>query len=96
VNAKWIIGVAMLLAPIATFVADAGSIALKTGPDAELTVARCSVCHTTDYIVMNSVFLNKAGWTAEVNKMVKVMGAPISPDEAARIANYLAQYYGVE
>lgn len=95
-HAKWIIGAAVLLAPIATFAADASSVELKAGPDAELTLARCSVCHTTDYIVMNSVFLNKAGWTAEVNKMVKVMGAPISADEAARIATYLAQYYGVQ
>ena len=45
---------------------------------------------------MNSVFLNKAGWTAEVNKMIKVMGAPISEDQAARIVDYLTRYYGVE
>lgn len=94
--AKSIISVAVALASAATFAADESSIALKDGPDAALTVARCSVCHSADYIQMDSVFLNRAGWAAEVNKMIKVMGAPISEDEATRIVAYLTRYYGVE
>lgn len=95
-HAKWMIGAAVCLACVTTFAADESGIALKEGPDAALTMQRCSVCHSADYIEMNSVFLNKAGWTAEVNKMVKAFGAPIPEDEAVKIVAYLAQYYGAE
>ncbi|HUI59000.1 MAG TPA: hypothetical protein VLX90_02185 [Steroidobacteraceae bacterium] len=70
--------------------------ALKDGPDVDLTTARCSICHSTDYISMNSVFLKRAGWDAEVHKMIKVMGAPITEEEAQQIVTYLTRYYGVE
>lgn len=87
---------AACLLPIAPCAADESGITLKEGPDVTLTLARCSICHSADYIVMNSAFLNKAGWTAEVNKMIKVMGAPIPEDEAAKIVAYLARYYGAD
>jgi hypothetical protein len=94
---RWIIGAAALtFASSAALAADESSLTLKDGPDAELTKARCSICHSTDYIPMNSVFLSRAGWTAEVNKMIKVMGAPIPEDDAAKIVAYLTRYYGVE
>ena len=95
-RAKWIIIAAICLGPVATFADQGSETVLKAGPDAALTTGHCSACHSADYIVMNSVFLNKAGWTAEVNKMIKVMGAPISEDQAARIVDYLTRYYGVE
>src|SRR5580692_45347 len=77
VRAKRIIIAAICLGPITAFAAQESETVLKPGPDAALTMGHCSACHSADYIVMNSVFLNKAGWTAEVNKMIKVMGAPI-------------------
>jgi len=43
---------------------------------------------------MNSPFLNAAGWTAEVTKMIKVMGAPIGDADAKAIADYLTKNYG--
>ena len=43
---------------------------------------------------MNSPFLNAAGWTAEVTKMIKAMGAPIDDADAKAIADYLAKNYG--
>ena len=42
---------------------------------------------------MNSVFLDRKGWEASVSKMVKVMGAPISDQDAAAIVDYLARNY---
>jgi len=96
VRTKWIISTAVCLACVGTCAADESSIALREGPDAALTMGHCTACHSADYIVMNSAFLNKAGWTAEVNKMIKVMGAPIPEDQAARIVAYLTHYYGVE
>ena len=43
---------------------------------------------------MNSPFLNAAGWNAEVGKMIKAFGAPISDADAKDIAAYLAANYG--
>jgi predicted transcriptional regulator len=43
---------------------------------------------------MNSPFLNAAGWNAEVTKMIKAFGAPISDADAKAIAAYLAANYG--
>ena len=56
--------------------------------------ANCQACHSLSYIPMNSPFLNAAGWTAEVNKMIKVMGAPIDDADAKAIVEYLAKNYG--
>ena len=43
---------------------------------------------------MNSPFLNAAGWSAEVTKMIKAFGAPIDDADAKAIAEYLAKNYG--
>ena len=74
--------------------ADESRVKLADAPELSLVRARCSVCHSLDYIPMNAPFLNRAGWDGEVHKMIKVMGAPISEDEAARIIDYLSQHYG--
>jgi len=88
-----------LLAAIAilvsfTSLADESRVQLKDGPAKGLVGGRCSVCHSLDYIPMNSVFLDRQGWEAEVKKMVKAFGATIQPDEMSRIVDYLAQNYG--
>jgi hypothetical protein len=41
-------------------------------------------------------FMNKAGWTASVNKMINAFGAPIDKADVETIATYLAQQYGVQ
>lgn len=76
--------------------AHAGELPIKLagGDAAALVQLRCSTCHSLDYIVMNSPFLARAGWDAEVRKMMKVMGAPIPENELAPIVDYLTQYYG--
>jgi uncharacterized membrane protein YecN with MAPEG domain len=76
--------------------ADETRVRLKDAPQAALVRARCSICHSADYIPMNSPFLNKAGWEAEVRKMIKAMGAPIPEEEVAQIVDYLWRNYGVE
>jgi cytochrome c5 len=72
------------------------AIQLKDAPQAVQVRARCSICHSADYIQMNSAFMNKAAWEAEVRKMIKVMGAPIPEAEVAGIVDYLASHYGIE
>lgn len=70
-------------------------IVLKDGPGKDKAM-QCIACHSMDYIPMNSAFLNKAGWTATVNKMIKVYGAPIPESDVEAIAAYLTQNYGVK
>ncbi len=67
---------------------------LAPGQGLEQVQASCSMCHSLDYIVMNSPFQDRAGWDKTVNKMVKVMGAPITPEDATAIVDYLAATYG--
>jgi hypothetical protein len=43
---------------------------------------------------MNSVYMNAAGWSAEVTKMIKAYGAPVDDADAKAIAEYLAKNYG--
>jgi hypothetical protein len=81
---------------IAVGVAAAGEkpIQLKQAPGADKVEANCAACHTLDYIPMNSTFLNAAGWDAEVTKMINAFGAPINPDDAKIIGDYLKANYG--
>ena len=69
-------------------------ITLKPGPGLDKVQANCSTCHSLDYIQMNSPFLNAGGWNAEVTKMIKAMGAPISDADAKAIVDYLVKNYG--
>jgi sulfite dehydrogenase (cytochrome) subunit B len=69
-------------------------VELKQAPGLEKVEANCSGCHSLDYIQMNSPFPTAAVWDAEVAKMVKAFGAPISDDDAKVIAEYLKKNYG--
>jgi cytochrome c5 len=83
-----------LLAVAAPALADESAVRLKEGPGRQLVEANCVMCHSLDYIQMNSVFLDRKGWEASVNKMVKVMGAPLPDGDAKAIVDYLAAHYG--
>ena len=83
----------MLLFSAAVF-ADEGKIQLKDGPGEDLVMGNCVTCHSLDYIPMNSVFLDRKGWEASVNEMIKVMGAPIKNEDIPQIVDYLTKYYG--
>jgi hypothetical protein len=69
-------------------------VLLKKAPGLEKVESNCAVCHTLDYIPMNSPFLNAAGWDAEVAKMIDTYGAPIDPSDAKIIGDYLKSNYG--
>ena len=87
---------ALLLATmgvVAVAHADEAAIKLKPGPGMEATSANCGACHSVDYIVMNSPFLNADGWKAEVAKMRGPFGAPIDQSAADEILNYLLSTY---
>jgi len=89
------IAVALLVAALgAPASADEQPIDLKKAPGRDVVEGNCAACHSLDYIEMNSPFLNAAGWDAEINKMIKLFGAPISEADAKTIADYLKANYG--
>jgi hypothetical protein len=83
----------VLLAAAAAAAAQESKVQLKDGPGKDKAM-QCIACHSLDYIPMNSRFLDKAGWTAEVNKMINVLKAPIPKEDVEAIAGYLAENYG--
>ena len=79
----------------ASALADETKIRMKDGPEVTTLLANCSGCHSLDYVQMNSRFMKRASWEAEVKKMVSVMGAPVREADAAKLVDYLAREYGV-
>jgi sulfite dehydrogenase (cytochrome) subunit B len=69
-------------------------VTLKKGAGLEQVEANCGACHSLDYIQMNSPFMASATWDAEIAKMIKVFGAPISEADARAIGDYLKANYG--
>jgi len=67
---------------------------LKDGPGRAQVEANCGSCHSLDYVVMNSPFLDRNGWDGSVTKMIKAFGAPIKADDAKMIVDYLNTNYG--
>ena len=85
---------AALLLAAAPALADEQPVALKDAPGRETVESNCGACHSVDYIVMNSPFLDAAKWQGEVTKMIKAYGASIGPEDAKAITDYLAANYG--
>lgn len=86
---------ALLLTLLASpLMAEEGTVRLRDGEGRQLVEANCVMCHSLDYIQMNSPFLDRKGWEASVNKMIKVMGAPVAEADARAIVDYLSAQYG--
>jgi len=85
---------ALMVLAAASALAQESQLRLRDGPGRQLVEANCVMCHSLDYIPMNSPFLDRKGWEASVNKMIKVMGAPIAEADAQKIVDYLAGQYG--
>lgn len=69
-------------------------VALKPGPGEDVVAANCNVCHSLDYIRINTPFMTGKMWEAEVSKMINVFGATIEPVDAKTITDYLSRNYG--
>lgn len=85
---------ALLLFAAVPALAQESQLRLRDGPGRQLVEANCVMCHSLDYIPMNSPFLDRKGWETSVNKMIKIMGAPIAETDAQTIVDYLAGQYG--
>ena len=67
---------------------------MKQAPGVEQVQANCVACHSLDYIELNSRFMDRKGWEAEVTKMMKAFGAPVKEEDVPAIVDYLAKEYG--
>ena len=74
--------------------ANESTVQLKDAPGRETVEKNCIACHSLDYIPLNSAFLDRKGWEGSVNKMIKVMGAPIPNEDIPEIVDYLVSNYG--
>jgi hypothetical protein len=90
----WVIPGLLLACCVATPAA-AQRAPLPPGPDADVVRSGCATCHSLSYIPMNSRFMTRDGWAAEVTKMRTAFGAPIDDDAANAIIAYLAANFGV-
>ncbi len=90
---RYLIVVLLLAAPAA--LADE-TVPLKSGPGLDAVQTSCGICHTLNYIRMNSVFLTPDDWKAEVTKMRTALGAPIDDDTANTIIKYLSAAYAAQ
>ena len=87
--------IALLTVLIASPVmAEEKPISLKKAPGLEQVELGCNSCHSLDYIQTNSPFPSAALWDAEVTKMIKAFGAPITDADAKTIAEYLKKNCG--
>jgi hypothetical protein len=90
-----VLPVAMLALIGQACVAAESNLKLENEPAAITVRARCTGCHSVDYVLMNAGILKREGWEAEVKKMITVMGAPVPEEEIPAIVDYLARRYGV-
>jgi len=86
---------AVTLAKPVTYTLPAETATLKQTRDLGYakSEAACATCHSRDYISTQPPHKGKEFWTAEVNKMVTVYGAPILEADRAVIAEYLSSAY---
>jgi hypothetical protein len=88
-----IIAALFAIAAAGSAIAQESKVVLKEGQGKDKAM-QCLACHSVDYIQMNSRFMDKAGWTASVNKMINAFAAPIPKADVDAIAGYLAEQYG--
>src|SRR5262249_18382846 len=67
------------------------STSLPAGPGAERVKKDCLTGHRADLVVQNR--LTRAGWTREVDKMIR-WGAAVPPDDREVLIAYLSAHYG--
>jgi sulfite dehydrogenase (cytochrome) subunit B len=69
--------------------------AFKPGPNLDVVMNNCTGCHSADYIATQprGPKFKQDFWRAEVNKMIKVYGAPVVDADVPKIVDYLAQTY---
>jgi cytochrome c5 len=60
------------------------------GPGSDAINNNCLACHSADH-VLNQPSLSREAWQEVVNKMITAYKAPVSPDDAKAIVDYLVR-----
>jgi cytochrome c5 len=63
------------------------------GPGSDAINNNCIACHSADH-VLNQPSLSRAAWQEVVNKMITAYKAPVNPDDAKAIVDYLVRTKG--
>jgi cytochrome c5 len=71
----------------------AGDRMFPEGPGSDAVNNNCLACHSADH-VLNQPSLSREAWQEVVNKMITAYKAPVSPDDAKAIVNYLVRTKG--
>ena len=87
---------ALALMAAASARAEEQLVPLKEGPGQQVVEDNCGSCHSLDYLRTNSPFLDRKGWQSEVTKMTNAFGAPVTPEDAKTIVDYLVKNYGID
>jgi mono/diheme cytochrome c family protein len=90
-----LIWLVLVLTAATSALAEEKPVPLKEAPGQNAVEGNCASCHSLDYLRTNSPFLDRKGWQAEVSKMTNAFGAPVTPEDAKTIADYLAANYGI-
>jgi len=67
--------------------------ALRDGEGRDLTLGRCIICHSVEYIPANAPAMDRAAWQKTIQKMQDRFGAPVTDEEAKQILDYLSANY---
>ena len=78
------------IAPLSAQEAPQPSRTLTPGKGADLTMARCALCHEITHVTRAK--LSRGEWEDNVRNMIE-RGMPIAPDEIPVVVEYLATYY---
>ena len=89
------IWLALALITAASARAEEQLVSLKEAPGQQVVEGNCGSCHSLDYLRTNSLFLDRKGWQSEVTKMTNAFGAPVTPEDAKTIVDYLVKNYGI-
>jgi cytochrome c5 len=63
------------------------------GPGSDAINNNCLACHSADH-VLNQPSLSREAWQEVVNKMITSYKAPVSPDDAKAVVDYLVHTKG--
>jgi len=66
---------------------------LRPGPAMDVVATNCQICHSSDHISTQPP-LNRATWSATVQKMREKYGAQVPTNQFEQIVNYLVATYG--
>jgi hypothetical protein len=65
---------------------------LPAGPNREMVSHECQACHDLG-MVLAAAGLDRAGWSGTIEEMMSY-GLRVTPEEQAKILEYLATYLG--